>query len=49
MTLRRWERDPRLNFPRPLVIRKRKYRDEAELDEFDARMAEESDATTYDA
>jgi hypothetical protein len=31
-TIERWERDPNLNFPKPLVIRGRKYRDEAELE-----------------
>jgi hypothetical protein len=40
MTLRRWDADPRLEFPKPLVIRQRKYRVEAEIDAFDARMAE---------
>jgi hypothetical protein len=30
-TIERWERDPELNFPKPLIIRGRKYRDEAEL------------------
>ena len=38
MTLRRWDADPRLSFPRPLKIRNRKYRDEAELDAFDERQ-----------
>ena len=35
MTLWRWDRDPRLNFPKPIRIRGRKYRDEAALDAFD--------------
>jgi hypothetical protein len=38
-TIRRWDEDPTLGFPKPLWIRRRKYRDEAELDEFDARVA----------
>jgi len=39
VTLRRWDQDRRLNFPKAVVIRKRKYRDANELDEFDARPA----------
>jgi hypothetical protein len=39
MTLRRWDADPRLDFPKPIFIRKRRYRDQAELDQFDARQA----------
>jgi hypothetical protein len=40
-TLRAWEQDPRLNFPKPVWINGRKYRSEAELDAFDrARAAE---------
>jgi predicted DNA-binding transcriptional regulator AlpA len=35
MTLWRWDHDPNLNFPKPIIIRNRKYRDEAELDAFD--------------
>ena len=38
ITLRRWDQDPRLNFPKALVIRKRKYRDADELDAFDTRL-----------
>jgi hypothetical protein len=38
MTLYRWDADPSLGFPRPLRIRKRKYRDEDELDAFDERQ-----------
>jgi predicted DNA-binding transcriptional regulator AlpA len=38
MTLWRWDRDPDLNFPKPKRIRKRKYRDEEELDAFDAAL-----------
>jgi predicted DNA-binding transcriptional regulator AlpA len=35
MTLWRWDRDPGLNFPKPIRIRGRKYRDESELNAFD--------------
>jgi hypothetical protein len=39
-TIERWERDPELNSPKPLVIRGRKYRDEAELEAWErARVA----------
>ena len=31
--------DDNLNFPKPVRIRGRKYRDEAQLNEFDASMA----------
>jgi hypothetical protein len=36
MTQWRWDQDASLGFPRPIYIRGRKYRDEAELDAFDA-------------
>jgi hypothetical protein len=39
MTLRRWDADPKIGFPAPIYIRKRRYRSRAELDAFDARMA----------
>jgi hypothetical protein len=38
-TLRNWEKDPDLNFPKAKKIRKRNYRDEAELDQFDREQA----------
>lgn len=38
-TIERWEQDPRLNFPRPLVIRRRKYFDPDDLDAFDATQS----------
>lgn len=39
-TMWRWDRDPKLGFPKPIIINNRKYRDEAELDAFDeARRA----------
>ena len=44
MTLFRWERDPSLGFPRALKIRGRKYRREQELDAFDARQCEVTEA-----
>jgi hypothetical protein len=39
MTLWRWDRDPALNFPKPIRIRRRKYRDVDELDAFDEALA----------
>jgi predicted DNA-binding transcriptional regulator AlpA len=40
MTIWRWDHDPALDFPKPIYIRNRKYRDERELDAFDeARRA----------
>jgi hypothetical protein len=44
MTLWRWDNDPELNFPKPVYIRKRKYRSAEELAEFDAACAAERDA-----
>ena len=38
-TIWRWDHKPELGFPRPIRINGRKYRDEAELDKFDARRA----------
>jgi predicted DNA-binding transcriptional regulator AlpA len=38
MTIWRWDHDPQLDFPKPIRIRGRKYRDEDALDAFDARM-----------
>jgi predicted DNA-binding transcriptional regulator AlpA len=40
-TLYNWDHDPALGFPKPVRIKNRKYRDEAELDEFDAARAAE--------
>jgi len=34
-TLFRWDRNPQLNFPKPIRINGRKYRDVAALDEWD--------------
>ena len=36
MTGHRWDNDTKLNFPKPIRIRRRKYRDEDELNAFDA-------------
>ena len=38
MTIRRLDEDPDLCFPKPIRIRGRKYRVEAELDAFDERQ-----------
>jgi hypothetical protein len=46
MTIWRWDQDPELNFPGPVRIRKRKYRDAEELDAFDAAHRREAH---YDA
>jgi predicted DNA-binding transcriptional regulator AlpA len=44
-TLWRWDHDhPELGFPKPVRINGRKYRVEAELDQFDAKRAAERDA-----
>ena len=43
MTLWRWDHDPNLKFPKPVRIRGRKYRDEAELDAFDAAQARDAE------
>jgi predicted DNA-binding transcriptional regulator AlpA len=40
MTLYRWDHDPELGFPKPIYIRNRKYRDERELEEFEASRVE---------
>jgi predicted DNA-binding transcriptional regulator AlpA len=34
MTLWRWEKDPELNFPRPTIIRERKYWSRAAINEW---------------
>jgi DNA-binding transcriptional MerR regulator len=38
-TLRNWDQDPDLNFPKPVRINGRKFRQEQELNDFDARRA----------
>ncbi|MET3896149.1 putative DNA-binding transcriptional regulator AlpA [Devosia sp. UYZn731] len=35
MTIYRWENDPKMNFPKPLIINGRKYDDKDELDAWD--------------
>jgi hypothetical protein len=43
-SIARWWKDPNLGFPRPYVINGRNFFDEAELDEFDARVKRTRDA-----
>ena len=38
-TLSRWDANPSLNFPKPIVINGRKYREEAALDAWDREQA----------
>jgi predicted DNA-binding transcriptional regulator AlpA len=38
-TISRWERDPELRFPQPVVINKRKYYHESDLTSFDRAQA----------
>ena len=38
-TLARWDANPALNFPKPVVINGRKYRIESELDAWDREQA----------
>jgi hypothetical protein len=40
MALYRWSRDPSLNFPPKIVIRKRNFRSRRLLEQFKARMVE---------
>jgi predicted DNA-binding transcriptional regulator AlpA len=39
MTLWRWDHDPNLNFPKPIRIGRRKYRDEHELERWERERA----------
>jgi predicted DNA-binding transcriptional regulator AlpA len=39
MTIWRWDHDPELNFPKPHRIKKRKYRRQSELVEWERRCA----------
>jgi hypothetical protein len=41
-TLSRWDRNPELNFPKPIIINHRKYRDEEELEAWDRVQATNS-------
>jgi hypothetical protein len=34
-TVDRWVADPTLNFPKPMIVNRRRYWDEDELDDFD--------------
>jgi predicted DNA-binding transcriptional regulator AlpA len=43
-TLYNWDKNPKLNFPKPYRINNRKYRNEPELDRFDQERAAERDA-----
>jgi hypothetical protein len=38
-TLDRWLRDPKMGFPEPVYINRRRYFEEAELDDFDRAAA----------
>jgi hypothetical protein len=49
MTLWRWDHDPRLNFPKPIRIRGRKYRDQDALAAFDAAQAQDGMGPAADA
>src|SRR5262249_9133565 len=39
-TIDRWVKDPRLEFPQPLIINGRRYWDESEIAAFDAKQKE---------
>lgn len=41
-TVERWERDPRLGFPKPTYVRGRKYWDETDLIVWERNMAARS-------
>jgi len=43
-TLDRWVSDPRLQFPRPVVINRRRYFVEAEIEAFEQRRRAEATA-----
>ena len=44
-TLYNWDANPALKFPKPVRINKRKFRDEAELNEFDRARAADREST----
>ena len=44
-TIYNWDHNPTLNFPKPVRINKRKFRDEAELERFDRERAAEREET----
>ena len=45
-TLRNWDLNPALRFPKPIRINKRKFRNADELDAFDSERAAEREAVT---
>src|SRR6476660_7821458 len=47
MTLWRWDHDPNLKFPKPLRISGLKYRDQNELDAFDAAQVNNGASSKY--
>jgi hypothetical protein len=44
MSLWRWIHDPKVGFPQPITVNRRRLFDEEELDEFDRRRREERQA-----
>jgi predicted DNA-binding transcriptional regulator AlpA len=44
-TLRNWDLNSALKFPKPIRINNRKFRDEEELEAFDRARADERDAS----
>lgn len=47
MTLVRWDHDESLGFPKPILIRGRKYRRLSELLEFEERQAKDPQVTAW--
>ena len=45
-TIDRWTADPAVNFPRPIYIRGRKFRELAAIEAFEARMIAEAAGET---
>jgi hypothetical protein len=48
-TLDRWDKTPSLDFPKPVYMRGRKYRDEAALDKWDLNNSREAAARAREA
>ena len=46
MTIWRWDHDPELGFPKPIRIKRRKYRYESELEAFERGRAAADPAIT---
>jgi hypothetical protein len=44
-TIERWGRDPTMNFPPVIYLRKRRYRDALALDAWDAKQREAASAS----